>query len=260
MRTTLLILGVSIAIATQIGMNERTNDTFVKPFQATPQIAPSVPNIFYASPSELKETQAQLLDSRKGEIERKLNLYNYDVSSKAWIVKELQAGILRKHAIFYVVILGLPEGTSRFVLVVPFGQEEVRIIPLYYQGLGFGRKPEGDPHNIAIFNELISSEHPVPDTDLARLGLAVLYLHLFLETPEILTESDFKTLTGVNFKRTERQLLPRISPEPDGAFDIEIVCKSGDESFTEYAFKFDKQGLLRSVVVSVETKKDLLEP
>lgn len=199
----------------------------------------------YVTGSENSAGHLDLLDERKADLAFTLRLYNYD-STKNWFPKELVSPLVKKYAI--VMLENIPPGTDdfeRFTVFFPLSGGVIRIIPLSYGMVGPAYVKE-DPHNIAIFNEVISKEQPAIKTDEDRLSLAMLYLHFFYENPMVLDETNLDAFVGVH-RKTSAGLVPQVATEADGTFEVELVQKEGVcGPFMKMSFFSDKQGMLQS--------------
>lgn len=200
----------------------------------------------YASGSQNAPGHVKLLDERKADLASAFNLYNYDWT-KAWFPRELHSPLIKKNAIFMFenVPAPLSEDFERLTVVIPLSGRDIRIIPLSYGMLGPAYVKE-DPHNIAIFNEVVSRERPSIRTATDRLNLAVLYLHLFQKDPMVLDENNLDAFVGVH-RKTSTGLLPRVVTKSDGRFSVELVQKEGIcGPFMKIRFSFDKQDIMRA--------------
>lgn len=210
----------------------------------------------FVAASKTAPGHVHLLEQRRGGLIRVLSLYNYDWG-KSWYPKELQSTLLNKVAIFRCEYVGTSEGSQIITVTIPISGGSIRIIPLSYGMLG-PNQPEEDPHNIAIFNELILLEQPEIRTDADRLNLAQLYLHLFYEAPMIL-ERDNLTKTLSKSPKHETGMTPSVKVDDNGKFDIELVQKVGIYGpFLKISFSFDKQGMLHDFYEEKVTEAELL--
>src|SRR5271165_4342434 len=128
------------------------------------------------------------LDQRKADLDRILNFYNYSRTTVPWDFKELKSPAVHKDAIFRFESVDPSGAISVFVAIVPPAPDEIQIVPLWDHGLRPNANVDLDPHNIAIFNAVVSREHPSLLTEANRLNLAILYLHFFEERPTILDQ------------------------------------------------------------------------
>jgi len=240
----MILLGVVCVSQSQIAVGQASNDS-------TPE-----EKTVYVHPSNTSPGHADLLDQRKADLGRLLNFYNYDWA-KAWSAKELQSPLIRKDGIFRFHYVGLSECCETFTALIPLSGGTIRIIPLSYGMVGPG-KPKEDPHNIAIFNEVISREQPTIRSDADRVNLAILYLHFFYEDPMVLDKTNLDAFVGVH-RKASVGLVPSVVDKPDGAFDIELVQKVGKYGpYLKISFSFDKQGMMRDFDEDEVTKPELL--
>jgi hypothetical protein len=213
----------------------------------------------YVSASKAVADHVRLLDQRRGDFDRLLDLYNYNWKATPWEFKELRSPLVNKDAIFRFESVPPAEGSSSFVGIVPISGGEITIVPLWDHGLRPIRNVELDPHNIAIFNALIVREQPTVRTDSDRLNLAVLYLHFFETEPTILSETNLKSILGKISTEAAKSLLPLTQLGADGTFEVQVFQQTAPDSFAEISFSFDRTGMLRNLTKETKTKADLLD-
>jgi hypothetical protein len=212
----------------------------------------------YVPASKAAPEHVRLLDQRKNDLDRLLDLYNYSRKAGLWDFKELQSPLIKKDAIFKFESVESSEGSSAFVAIVPLVAGEISIVPLWEHGLRPMRNVELDPHNIAIFNALVAREQPMLKTDSDRLNLAALYLHFFEEQPKVLEETKLAAILGKTPART-KSLLPSVRLGANDGFDVRLFEQIGADGFGEILFSFDRNGILRSLTKETRTKAEMLD-
>jgi hypothetical protein len=213
----------------------------------------------YVPASKSAPEHVHLLDQRRKDLDRLLDLYNYNLNASPWDFKELQSPLIKKDAIFKFESVESSEGSSAFVAIVPLAGGEICIVPLWDHGLRTIRNLELDPHNIAIFNALVAREQPILKTDSDRLNLPVLYLHFFEEQPKILEETNLTATLGKTLPERTKSLLPSVKVRANDAFDVRLFEQTAADGFGEISFSFDRNGILRNLAKETRAKTELLD-
>jgi len=213
----------------------------------------------YVPASKSTPEHVRLLDQRRNDLDRMLDLYNYNRKASPWDFKELQSPLIRKDAIFKFESIESSEGSSAFVAIVPLATGEISIVPLWDHGLRPVRNLELDPHNVAIFNALVAREQPILKTDSDRLNLVFLYLHFFEEQPKILDEANLKAILGKTSPERTKSLLPSVRLGANDGFDVRLFEQIAADGFGEIFFSFDRSGILRNLTKETRTKAELLD-
>src|SRR5260370_13627566 len=227
-----------------LGLNEKAQSQIAKsPTQTVSPNEWSAPA--FVEPRGAIPQHVQLLERRKSEFESTLDSYNVNLKYGFWSYTELQSPFLAKHAIFRFESIERSEGSSVFVAVFPLTSAPVRIIPLWYRGLGFPSQIERDPHNIAVFNSVVAEERPVLDTDADRISLALLYLCLFDKDPKIASAN-----------KDSSRLMPSVKNDPQGGFAVGLSVRKNDNGIGEFSLDFDKMGMLRDITSRVRPPGD----
>jgi hypothetical protein len=251
MKTILLVVPACVVLA--LGQSLLSASAETKP--ALTQMGPTS----YVPASKSPPEHVRLLDQRSTDLDRLLDLYNYDRRASPWDFKELQSPLVKKDAIFKFESVESSEGSSAFVAIVPLAGGDITIVPLWDHGLRPIRNIELDPHNIAMFNTLVAREQPILKTDSERLSLAVLYLHFFEEQPKILEETNLAVILGKTLTEESKGLLPSVRLAANDGFDVRLFEQIAADGFAEIFFSFDRKGTLRSLTKESRTKAELLD-
>lgn len=212
----------------------------------------------YVPASKSDPEHVRLLDQRRKDLGRLLDLYNYNWHASMWDFNELQSPLIKKDAIMRFESVERSEGNSAFVAVIPLSGGELTMIPLWLHGHSM-RNIDLDPHNIAIFNALVAREQPILKTDLDRLNLALVYLHLFEEQPKILEETNLTATVGKTSQEIRKSLLPHVELGATDAFEVRLFEQTATDAYVETSFSFDRNGLLRHLIKETRTKAELLD-
>jgi hypothetical protein len=209
----------------------------------------------YVPASKSVPQYVHLLDQKKDDLDRVLDLYNYNLKTSPWEFEQLKSPLVKKDAIFRFESIEVSEGSSVFVAIIPAVAGDISIIPLWYHGLRPAGNPELDPHNIAVFNALVTRERPILKTDSHLVNLAVLYLYFFEERPKILEGKNVAASLG---KLQKQSMLPDVKLKSDGGSDVRLFEQNTPDKFTEINFSFDSKGILRSLTEDSLTKAEIL--
>ena len=198
------------------------------------------------------------LDRRKSDLDRVLDSYNYSLKTGPWDFQELRSPLIKKTAIFRFESVEPTEGSSAFVAIIPAATAAIGIVPLWERGFRPIDSVDLDPHNIAIFNAMVTRERPILTTDSERFSLAVLYLYLFEESPKILEEETLPTILDEGLVKKSKVLLPTVRVEDNKRFDVRLFEQISANGFVEFFFSFDQGGVLRSLTKENHPKSELI--
>jgi hypothetical protein len=199
-----------------------------------------------------------VLRAHKKELDRLALFYNYDLNNVAWESKVLQCPCFSKNLFFDFETVEFFDGRSHFIAVISPQNGAIKIIPLAYYGLRTFDAPYRDPHNWALFNEIMESEAPVVKTKDQWLKIASCFLGIVGESTNIITSSKFvKTLGNANDPAISR-VLPNVK---FGEKTIEITFVTIEnldlKTFSSWELKYNPKGFLLVAYQEERTLSDL---
>lgn len=220
------------------------------------QIAPPV--LTRVSPAEMTAAEKDTLKANQRALDKLVDIYDFE-PGRAWTYEVVRCPLITKHVVLEFTSIEVSEGSSRYVAVLPQQNGRVQLIPLWYGGLRSFGKPYDDPHNIAIFNETIAVEAPHLRSETDWLQLAVCYLAMVGESPDVLLRTTIREHLGDVSRQTVARLLPVVTASKS-SIEVRFYNAEGKTAISEWGLTFDRAGLLREISRESHDKSELLGP
>jgi hypothetical protein len=187
-------------------------------------------------------------------------MHFYDFGAKApWTFDVVRCPLITGHVVMHFKSVEVSEGSSEFVAILPQHDGRVRLVPLWHRGLRSFDAPYKDPHNIAIFNETLAHDGPHLRSSGDWLQLAVCYLAMVGDWPNVLLSTNLSQQLGDVSPRAVERMVPIITTSKSS---VEVAFYDSEERtrISEWHLTFDIAGLLREVSCENHEKSDLLKP
>jgi len=205
-------------------------------------VAPPV--LTRVSPAGMTAAEKDTLKASQRALDKLMDVYNFEPKTP-WTFEVVRCPLITKHVVMEFTSIEVSEGSSRYVAVLPQQNGRVQLIPLWYRGLRSFEKPYNDPHNIATFNETIAVEAPHLSSDTDWLQLAVCYLAMVGESPDVLLRTNIRRQLGDVSQNTVERLLPVVTPS-QSSIDVHFCDAGQKRRISEWHLTFDRAGLLRA--------------
>jgi hypothetical protein len=192
----------------------------------------------------VKDRDSRLLDDP--EVEILFGRYRYLWRGTRWRFQQIVSPLIQRYAIFsFEASEGLDDYSELTLIVSSVGREKY-LVPIANHGMVGYPNVFDDPHNIAIFNSLISKEAIHPKVAVNWFQLSLLYLNLIGEREQIADWEDFSRRSHAGMltllpKLRNLEIVPRVACE-NKKCDVQIFELLPDQlRRIDWELEFDTQ-------------------
>ena len=119
---------------------------------------PSVMDLPYLDPGQMSEADNQLISDLRTQLAQEASRSSFDISDATWHYQQIVCAAFPEYVLLAFTHGSAPEGSSRFVAILPRDRGQINIISAYAHGLLPFLPSWNRPSSFALFNRMLRQE------------------------------------------------------------------------------------------------------